>query len=727
MNPVQFILTALMALVTTEALATFQFNNHFFGGPNQRVFSIKGTLDGFVAARQSVPVEYMNAAGQLECHVLFKKTGDDWRSLGDIGAINNGQNCPLINGGPFPIQTVEAFGPDICVGGEFTNLGGVSGLSYFACYSDSLGWYQPNGIGNGPNGPVYSIDGNGISLFLGGAFTEVDGGTSARHVVKTDGLFWEPLYTDNQQTSDGVSGTVQAVFSTTSFLVIQMGNSTITWNPSVPEFLVRGTHNGSATPHPDVVINGSVLTVSTAGASTVSGDPGGSISDFNIGAEEWSEFGMTDGIDVDFGQLAYGLGPLYATGDFTSFDPAAKGLAWYNSSTWEAAPDAPLLGDLSTSPPIDLQQGGAQFCVLTQGLPADAELYWNTQVCYDGNQWRGDNQAPISNIIQTLGEFQNKIIHGGDFNAIGDQNSPFVGKLSAANRWKAISQLSWSGPGSGYVSHLQVYDGVLYATGLFDMANGSPVQHIAKYDGNNWSPVIAGLNGSNSHMTVWNNQLIIQGTYNTMGPILAWDGNSISEVGNFSQGGIITDLATHQGDLVLANLASGTSRLYAYDGNSWQNFAGTLQGVINAIQSVGDHLYVGGDFSGACNTVNFVAAENIFRWDGTGCDALGTGVTNTGPIVGINDIQAYGNGVIVTGRFNQAGGQPANSLAIWNGNTWQAMDQGLVDGIDEGQGNALWMKDNTLYVTGYFEQAGAVLSHNFASINLDAVFSNGFD
>ncbi len=727
MKPMQLLLTLLLGFAANNLCAAYQFNNQFFGGPNQSVFTLSGDLNGFVAARQSVPVEYMNEAGDLECHVLFRKTANSWQSMGDIGSINNGQDCPLITGGAFPIQAVEAFGPDTCIGGEFTNLGGVAGLSYFACYSDSLGWYQPNGIGNGPNGPVYSIDSDALNLYLGGAFTEVDGGTSARRVVKTDGLFWTPLYTDNQQTSDGVNSTVQAVFSTTSFLVIQMGNSTITWNPSVPEFLVRGTHNGNAASHPDVVINGSTLTVSTRGASLVSGDPGGSISDFNIGGEEWSEFGMTDGIDTDFGQLAFGLGPLYATGDFTSFDPDARGLAWYNSITWEAAPDAALLGDLATTPPTDLQQGGSQFCVLTQGVPTDAELYWNTQVCYDGSNWQGDNQAPISNIIQTIGEFNNRIIHGGDFNAIGDQISPFVGELGSTNLWTAISQLAWSGAGSGHVRHLQVFDGELYATGLFDSANGVPVQHIAKYDGTNWSPVITGLNALNGHMTVWNNQLIIQGTFNAMGPILTWDGSNIGEAGNFNQGGIITDLSTHQNDLILANLAAGTSRLYAYDGGTWQTFAGTLQGVINTTESVGNHLYVGGDFSSACNTVDFVFAENIFRWDGTGCDALGAGVTNSGPIVGISDIVPYGNGVIVTGRFNQAGGQAANSLAIWNGNNWLAMDQGLVDGIDEGQGNALWMKDNALYVAGYFEQAGAVLSHNFASVDLDPLFKSGFE
>lgn len=731
--------TSMIKILTTLTLMSFQllhsaqasnnFLNNFFGGPNLAIGTFNGTFEGFVASKAgSAPIEYMNADGDLECHILLRKNNQQWSSTGNIGSINGGTSCGLLSGA-VPIRAVEAFGTDICIGGDFTNLGGITGLSYFACYSESLGWYQPNGIGNGPNNSVYSIDSSGLSLFLGGSFTTVNNGTlSAKRVVKTDGIAWEPLYSDDQQTDNGVSSTVQTVYSTTSFLAVQMGTSTLTWNPSVPEWKNRGGHNGSATGWPDIVIFGSTLTVSTPDASTVSGDPGGSVSEFNIGAEEWSEFGMTEGVDTGFAQLAYGLGPLYSTGDFTAFDPNARGLAWFNSVTWEAAPMYELLGNLNLTQVFDMQQGGNEFCLQVQGLPGDSQIHWNSLACYDNSTWRGDNQAPVSNIIQTITEYENRIIHGGDFLAAGDQYSAYVAKLSVTNKWKDMSQLVWTGPGSGSVSHLQVYAGDLYATGTFNMANGTPVEGVAKYDGVNWSPVITGLNGYNGLMTVWDNKLIITGTYNgSTNPILSWDGSNITEISGFILGSIITDLTVYQGDLIVSNLVSGTSRLHAYDGAIWQEFGGTAQGVINTLAADGDLLYVGGDFTGACNTVDFVPAENIYVWDGTNCDDLNGGVTNTGSLIGVSDIEIYGNGVVATGRFDQAGGTPANSIAIWNGINWVPMGNGLVDGDDEGQGNALWMKDNTLYVAGFFEQAGSVLSHNFAAADLDAVFNSGFE
>ncbi|KAA3639884.1 MAG: hypothetical protein DWP95_09545, partial [Proteobacteria bacterium] len=185
----------------------------------------------------------------------------------------------------------------------------------------------------------------------------------------------------------------------------------------------------------------------------------------------------------------------------------------------------------------------------------------------------------------------------------------------------------------------------------------------------------------------------------------------------------------YQGDLVIASLVSGTAQIHRYDGVQWQSFGGSLSGYISSLQSVGTDLYVGGEFSGACNGVSFVAANNIYRWDGSDCHAMAGGVINSGFSESV-DAMAFGNGLLfVTGRFNQAGVEPVNSLAIWDGQQWKAIGLGLMDGLNEGQGNALLLLNDTLYVAGFFEQAGDKLSHNFAAIALDfdLIFNNGFE
>ncbi len=699
----------------------FSWSPYFTGSALATIGVIDGNNEGFVAATASfVPTEFINDNGELECHILYQFKQGVFSSTGDIN--NGGVNCPLLSGAR-PIRVIEAFGADICIGGDFTQLGGQDGLNYFACYSPTLGWYQPNGIGNGPNNSVYSIEISltGTHLYVGGLFTSVnsiDGGLSANRIVKTDGLTWEPLYSDMSQTSNGVNATVNSILPTASFLFVGSGASIMSWNSSVPEWLTRGTHNGGLTGVADMVSFGSLLTASTKGATQVSGDPAGSISDYDIGSEQWSEKGTSLGINTQFAQLAFGLGPLYATGDFSSVDVDAKGVAIFVNNDWQAVPQAAMLGDINAGTILDMQQGADEFCMLTQGgVPADSEIYWQRAICYDGNNWRGISNSPKSNVVYSLSKFQGKIIHGGDFVNIGDQKSNFIGQLNG-NKWKAISQLTWTGSGVGNVSHMQEYNGELYATGLFNFANGVSVNQIAKWDGNNWTPAIPGFFANSAPMVVWDNKLIISGVLNGLNSVVSWDGSQLVKLeGLFGA----SDLVIYRGDLV----ASSDSDVFMYSNGSWQNILSNIPN-IRTLAASGNDLYVGGIFSGACSGEQFVQANNIMRWDGNTCHALGTGVENSGaPFLSVSDVVVVDNHVFVTGQFDTAGSLPANNLAYWDGDSWSPMGNGLIGSF----GSRLLLDGNDLYIAGAFRQAGNVMANNFAKVEviLDRIFVNGFE
>ncbi len=716
-------------LWAATAQPVFQYNTSFIGGSSLNVVQFSGRLEDRVAAINTTPIKYINASGDLECHVLWRIQGGQWHSFGDLGALGP-NSCPLLNGAT-PIRAITAFGSDVCIGGDFTDLAGDPGLDFFACYSDSLGWYQPGGNGNGPNAPVHALASDALTLYIGGQFTAFNGGAlNANRIVRSDGISYTPLYSDASQTTNGVNGTVTGILPTASFIVALVGTGTQTWNPAVPEWNDLGSHNGNAVGAPDAVLFGSTLTRSSKNATLIAGDSAGSVSEYTFGTDQWADVGLSQGIDTHFGQLAFGLGPLYATGDFTAIDPDARGLAWFNGVNWQAAPQFEQLGNLNIAQPLDMQQAEAEFCLLTQGAPLDATIHWSNQVCYNGSKWRGDVNAPLSNVVQTLHAHQGKIVHGGDFNVIGDQLSPFIGRLNFSDRWKGISQLAWQGAGQGHVSHLQAWGNDLYATGLFDLANGATVSGVARWDGVNWAPVTPGLSAFNGVMTVWNDRLIITGSAAAGGPVLQWDGAVISNLSGFPGAGQITDMAVYQNDLVVAHFVSGTGQLYRYDGVTWQAFGGTMVGAPLALAADGNNLYVGGSFTSACNGVDFITANNIYRWNGSGCDTLGTGVTNTGLTKEVRDIALRDGHVIVTGRFDQAGAVAANSLAIWDGTQWHALGQGLIgSNVSQGQGNALWLLDGRVYVAGYFEQAGDALSHHFAAIELilDRIYANGFE
>lgn len=132
----------------------------------------------------------------------------------------------------------------------------------------------------------------------------------------------------------------------------------------------------------------------------------------------------------------------------------------------------------------------------------------------------------------------------------------------------------------------------------------------------------------------------------------------------------------------------------------------------------GPALYAGGYFT----QVGGIAATNIARWDGSSWSALGTGV---GAIAGADSVRAMtvfddgsGPALYVAGRFAQAGGAPANSIARWDGSSWSALGSGLNSNSGPGFVHALTVFDDgsgpALYAGGSFIVTGGVVVQNIA-------------
>lgn len=91
----------------------------------------------------------------------------------------------------------------------------------------------------------------------------------------------------------------------------------------------------------------------------------------------------------------------------------------------------------------------------------------------------------------------------------------------------------------------------------------------------------------------------------------------------------------------------------------------TASGRIYALAVRGSTLYAGGRFT----SIGGVSANNIARWDGATWQALGSGVTGLyeDPAYSIvSQLEVSGDDLYVGGAFMHAGGQPAQSLAIWH-------------------------------------------------------------
>ena len=93
-----------------------------------------------------------------------------------------------------------------------------------------------------------------------------------------------------------------------------------------------------------------------------------------------------------------------------------------------------------------------------------------------------------------------------------------------------------------------------------------------------------------------------------------------------------------------------------------------------------------------------------------------------------------GGAVIATGDFNRAGSTGnARGIASWDGSGWSTLGHGLVrlrgSGSMVGQGFALAFLNNTLFVSGVFDQTGPTHASGIGSAQLvlEVMFINGFE
>src|SRR5262249_18487793 len=132
----------------------------------------------------------------------------------------------------------------------------------------------------------------------------------------------------------------------------------------------------------------------------------------------------------------------------------------------------------------------------------------------------------------------------------------------------------------------------------------------------------------------------------------------------------------------------------------WSALGSGMDNGVKALAVLGTNLYAGGWFTNASGT----AANYIAQWDGSSWSALGSGLVSqsapgSGP--GVNALAVSGNDLYAAGQFATADGNPANSIAKWDGSNWSALGSGVtfVDG-SPGKVWALAVSGTNLYVGG---------------------------
>lgn len=484
-----------------------------------------------------------------------------------------------------PISAALAWDPDgpgplperLVVGGDFTTAGNVL-ANNIAVWDPATGAWSA--LGGGCNGSVYALATlpNG-RLVAGGRFTTA-GGVPVGRIAEWDGVAWSPLG------SGSASQPVQA-------LAVLPNGDLIAGGPfsnmgGVPVNCVA-RWNGSAW---SALAGGSAFANVFALAIMPNGDvvAGG----FGLGpgydslarwdGSTWASFGAA-AVGAAVRTLAVaGNGDLIAGGSFTAIGGvAASNVARWNGVTWAA-----------------LGSG-------TAGVQALRALANGDVVAASGalvTRWNGNAWAPLG-----------------------------AGMRGPTHRWPSL--LANATPEVRALTTLP--GGALIAAGNFALAGAASAQHVARWDGAQWSALSTG-----------------QGV-DGIADFALLPGGDVVAVGNFAAAGTLV-----------------TNAVARWNGTTWSTLgsAGTNQGgVAHAITRLpnGD-LVVAGAFS----SIGGVAANNVARWDGRQWSPIGT----LGPGGDVYSLALAPDGTLFAGgSFYLPTG--AAAVAAWNGTTWNPVGSQL--------------------------------------------------
>jgi len=697
----------------------------------------------------SGPALFVGGSFRTVASHIAKWDGTSWSPLTDATTGEEGTSDDVFSLAVYD----DGGGPALYAGGSFSTAGGVDANNIARW--DGTNWTPLTDAGTGEEGMggfgafVFALtvhdDGGGPALYAGGQFGSA-GAVTASGIAKWDGTNWTPL-TDAGSGEEGTDSQVRSLAA---------------WDDGTGTALYVGGNFQAA---------GGVMANRIARWDGSNWSP---LTDAGTGQQGMSDDVLALAVYDDGGGEA-----LYAGGDFTTAaGMTARRIARWDGSNWTALADAGT-GEEGTSGSVEAlvvydDGGGAALYVGGQYIVAGGMAISNIA------RWDGTNWSPLINAstgqegtgsaVRTLSVFDAgegvSLFAGGLFTSAGGQTVSRIGRWDGTD-WTGLTDMGMDRQGlNGAVHALAVYDdgggGALYAGGEFTRAGGVTASHIARWDGNGWTPLVdagtgqQGLGGFSPAvfaLAVYDDGggpgLYAGGEFDDAGGVAAsniarWDGTNWTPLadagGDEGTTGDVLALTVYDdgggpglyagGNFFRAG-AAVVSDIARWDGTSWAPLAdagtgevGVDFGPVAALaaydEGSGPALFVGGDISSAGG----MTATNIARWDGVNWTTLteaGTGQE------GIDDevhaLAVYddgsGPGLYASGQFTSAGGVTADRIARWDGANWTPLtDAGTGDQGTGGALESLAVYDDgggdALYAAGQFFTAGGVTAWGVA-------------
>lgn len=284
----------------------------------------------------------------------------------------------------------------------------------------------------------------------------------------------------------------------------------------------------------------------------------------------------------------------------------------------------------------------------------DCSPSWNYDIGQPGMY--GETGPFFGGTVMMLAEFENAgepaVIAGGTMTIAGNSPVDYIAAWDGET-WSPLAGggVADSG-GFGVPSPLTslVFDDgsgeALYVGGAFGTAGGVQVNGIARYDGTSWSAVGGGFGGSS---------FVVR-------KLVEFEGE-LHAVGSFTQAD--------------GQTARGVAR---WDGKQWHAVGGGMTNNVSTAtvfdDGTGDALYVGGVFTSYYDEKgDIVEARYFAKWDGEEWSDAGSNFDSHVYSMTVYD-DGTGPALYAGGLFNWNGGVWAERIAKWNGSTWSQVGGG---------------------------------------------------
>jgi hypothetical protein len=325
--------------------------------------------------------------------------------------------------------------------------------------------------------------------------------------------------------------------------------------------------------------------------------------------------------------IAHSIGRLTDAGPVALGDP---GLGFGGSWAWTVDDLCVIPGGVAVGGNFDsvgpLVTGGV---ALWDGAAWQPRQAWNRNIValtwHDGAlhafYWAGD--VVVGNLMVWNGSDWDELTSWGA--NLPNAAISWDGRLLGASH----DIIDWTQPGTsvlfaeaqgGEVHGLLEQDGALIVGGGFDAIEGVAARGLAILEGDTWSELAGGVEGTVRSFALHDGDLVVGGTLSAAGGVPV----------------------------------SGVARL---SGGDWQALGDQLSGDVLALASYGGFIYAGGDFAVAGDE-----GRNLARWDGLAWRVVGGGTNHP-----VHDLAVFDDKLHLSGEFGVVGDVPAARYAIWDG------------------------------------------------------------